>query len=77
MMDSTPPNNPHNSGNAKQAPYDGRPRRSQRARQPEQTVDVVGNAEDAPIVVAMFLVGLAGWFLRERCVPQIFPSLQF
>mmetsp|Transcript_8081 Transcript_8081/g.20196 ORF Transcript_8081/g.20196 Transcript_8081/m.20196 type:complete len:80 (-) Transcript_8081:146-385(-) len=78
-MTTLPPNDPNrnNSNNnnnaraAKETPYEGR--RSQRNRQPEQaqnggTMDVVGNLQDSPVVVVMFLVGVASWLLRERCI---------
>jgi len=76
-MDPLPPNDPNrnNNGNnnnvaAKEAPYDGR--RSQRNRQRQgqsgETMDVVGDLQDSPVVVVMFLVGVASWFLRERCI---------
>lgn len=73
-MDSLPPNDPNrNDGNnprpsaAKEAPYDGR-RRQQNGTDENGTMDVFGNMEDSPIVVMMFLVGVATWFLRERCM---------
>jgi hypothetical protein len=31
-------------------------------------MDIIGNLDDSPAVVVMFLVGVAAWFLRERCV---------
>jgi len=86
-MDSLPPNDPNrnnnNNGNGravvKEAPYDGRSRRSQRnrggrdadgagAHREGEPMDVLGNMEDSPAVVAMFLVGVVSWFLRTRCV---------
>jgi len=75
-MDSLPPNDPNNNrpnGVSKEQPYSGHAsngganRRSQRQRDGE-TMDVIGNLEDSPVVVAMFLVGIATWLLRERCV---------
>lgn len=72
-MDSLPPNDPNRNNNSKEQPFDGR--RSQRNRnsngqqqQQEETMDVLGNMEDSPMVVVMFLVGVAAWFLRTRCV---------
>ena len=82
-MDALPPNDPNRNNNnnnnnqsaGKEQPYDGR--RSQRNRQNHGTnnngqdggtMDVIGDLQDSPIVVVMFLVGVATWFLRERCV---------
>jgi hypothetical protein len=72
-MDSLPPNDPNNNGNrsatqGKPAPYEGRNRRSARAVQGEAPMDVMGDMRDAPAVVVMFLIGVAAWLLRERCV---------
>ena len=67
-MDSQPPNgnqnNPErNPERRKDTPYDG----SANNRQAD-TVDVFGDMRDSPAVVIMFLVGVASWLLRERCV---------
>jgi hypothetical protein len=58
----------------KEAPFDGR--NNQNGRGPRSEVnddgvmDMVGGGDlrDAPAVVVMFLVGVATWFLRERCI---------
>lgn len=70
-MDSLPPNDPNNnrpnsSQPTKEAPYDG----SRRGRQTDTDgrMDVIGDLQDSPAVVAMFVVGVLSWFLRERCV---------
>jgi hypothetical protein len=73
-MDSLPPNNPNNNTNpntntnqrttSKEQPYDGRRRNNNNG----ETMDVVGDLQDSPVVVAMFLSGLVGWLLRERCI---------
>lgn len=70
-MDPLPPNDPNRNNSraaAKEIPHDGR--RGQRNRQTQNgdTMDVVGDLRDSPVVVMMFLVGVASWFLRERCV---------
>lgn len=65
MMDSLPPNDPNNRPAAKEQPYDGR--QPQGIRQRDGVVDMIGDLRDSPIVVAMFLIGLAEWFLRSRC----------
>ncbi len=72
-MDSLPPNDPNNNGNINQAnrkvtPYDGRTRRNARSGEGDAPMDVMGDMRDAPAVVVMFLVGVAAWFLRERCL---------
>jgi hypothetical protein len=71
-MDNLPPNDPNRGNNnndvnrrAKDQPYDGRRRQNTNNGQP---MDIMGNMEDQPAVVVMFLVGVAAWFLRERCV---------
>lgn len=73
-MESLPPNDPNRNNNnngvnrAKEAPYDGRGGRRRNGADANGTVDFFGNMEDSPVVVMMFLVGVASWFLRERCV---------
>lgn len=71
-MESMPPNDPSRNNNGmgnmsavKEAPYDGRSRQRNGA---DGTMDFFGNMEDSPAVVMMFLVGVATWFLREKCV---------
>lgn len=77
-MTVLPPNDPRrnnggdNNGNdpvrAKEAPFDGRRRVRERGSAEEPgTMDVVGDLRDSPAVVALFLIGMAGWLLRERC----------
>ena len=73
--------NNHNQGsssapNGKEAPYDGRSNNNnnRNGRQRSEVngdgvMDLVGgDMRDAPAVVVMFLVGVATWFLRERCI---------
>jgi len=75
-MDSLPPNDPNrnnnNDGNerqnAKEQPFDGRRRGHGSGQQDGQPMDIMGDMNEAPAVVMMFLVGVAAWFLRERCV---------
>ena len=66
-MDSPPPNNnnPHgsNATRAKEDPL--RPRNSGENENGE--VDMI-NLQDNGLVVVMFLMSVAGWMLRERCV---------
>ena len=71
IMDSLPPNDPNNNRNssgrqnAKEIPHDGRNRRGVNAN---GEMELFGDLQDSPVVVMMFLVGVASWFLRERCV---------
>jgi hypothetical protein len=81
-MDSLPPNDPNRNGGGnnnnnhsqqppagKEAPFDGRNGRGQRDRaNPGEPMDVLGNMQDSPVVVAMFLFGLLHWIMRERCI---------
>ena len=72
-MESQPPNDPNNNRNNqaarnKELPYDGTPRRNQRQRQGDEPMDIMGDLRESPAVVVMMLVGIASWFLRERCV---------
>mmetsp|Transcript_32164 Transcript_32164/g.36971 ORF Transcript_32164/g.36971 Transcript_32164/m.36971 type:complete len:81 (-) Transcript_32164:161-403(-) len=74
-MESLPPNDPnrnHNNngrsqagGAAKEQPYDGSNRNSGDNNAP---MNIIGDLDEAPAVVMMFLVGVAAWFLREQCV---------
>ena len=77
-MESQPPNDPNNNNNnhdnnhqgrakAKEAPYDGRNRRNGDANGAQDGMDVMGDMRDAPAVFVMFFVGVAAWFLKERC----------
>jgi hypothetical protein len=78
VMESQPPNDPNRNGNnnnnqnhqrAKEQPFDGNNRRGSRNRQQDgQPMDIIGDLNESPAVVMMFLVGVAAWFLRERCV---------
>jgi len=77
-MDSLPPNDPNRNNNnnsgrqgaAKEQPYDGSRRNSgdNNGQQDGQPMDIIGDLNEAPAVVMMFLVGVAAWFLKERCV---------
>ena len=72
-MDSGPPQDPNDRRNdvndharRKEQPYDGRNRRN--GGRDGQPMDVVGDLSESPVVVMMFLIGMASWLLRERCV---------
>jgi hypothetical protein len=70
-MDPLPPNDPNNNNNMqggppKDAPYDGRPVTRGPQTDANGRMDMVGDLRDSPVVVAMFLVGVVSWFLRER-----------
>lgn len=67
-MDSPPPNNPNNN------PTNSGVRAKEQALQPRGSgenengdMDMI-NLQDNGIVVVMFLMSVAGWMLRERCV---------
>ena len=70
-MESLPPNDPNRNNNnnnrqqGKEVPFDGR---RQQNTNNNGTMDFFGNMEDQPIVVLMFFVSVATWFLKERCV---------
>jgi hypothetical protein len=73
-------NHPHGSSsapNGKEAPYDGRRNSNSNNNNGRQRSEVNGDGvmdlvggdlRDAPAVVVLFLVGVATWFLRERCI---------
>lgn len=73
-MDPLPPNDPNRNNNinaaVKETPYEGRrPQRNrQRQGQNGEIMDAVGDLRDSPVVVIMFLVGVASWLLRERMI---------
>ena len=74
-MDSLPPNDPNNNNNlgrgaAKEQPYDGRRRQRNGSNDNSNgaPMDMIGDMSDSPMVVVMFLVSLATYFLKERCV---------
>ena len=62
-MDALPPNDPNNNNNNNQAR-----RKDLNDEGAGAPMDVVGDLRDSPAVVVMFLIGVASWFLRERCV---------
>ena len=71
-MDSLPPNDPNRNNNngrqaggAKEQPYDGSNRNSGDNNAP---MNIIGDLNEAPAVVMIFMVGVAAWFLREQCV---------
>ena len=79
-MDALPPDDPNRnqppgggggggrntaSGGGKEMPQDGSSRRGQN---PDGTMDVLGDWNDGGVAVVMFMMGVATWFLRERCV---------
>lgn len=76
VMESQPPNDPnrnngnnnHNQHRAKEQPFDGSRRGGPNRQQGGQPMDIIGDLNESPAVVMMFLMGVAAWFLRERCV---------
>jgi hypothetical protein len=72
-MDSLPPNdpnnnnNPTNSGSSARSKEDAlRPRSS--GENENGDMEMFGDLHDNGFVVVMFLMSVAGWMLRERCV---------
>ena len=66
-MDPLPPNDPNRGTgrSGKEDPHDGRQR--QRGGTNGE-IDMIGDLRDQMPVMALFLMGLASWILRERCV---------
>eukprot|EP00561_Arcocellulus_cornucervis_P012733 CAMPEP_0185801326 /NCGR_PEP_ID=MMETSP1322-20130828/1372_1 /TAXON_ID=265543 /ORGANISM="Minutocellus polymorphus, Strain RCC2270" /LENGTH=74 /DNA_ID=CAMNT_0028497015 /DNA_START=148 /DNA_END=372 /DNA_ORIENTATION=- len=73
-MDPLPPNDPNRNdisgpgagpAAAKEDPHDGRQRQRDGAN---GEIDMIGDLRDQMPVMALFLMGLASWILRERCV---------
>ena len=71
-MDPLPPNDPNRGRGtgapapaAKEDPHDGRQRQRGGAN---GEIDMIGDLRDQMPVMALFLMGLASWILRERCV---------
>lgn len=61
-MDSLPPNDPNNNNNNFQA----KPDPTDDGRNSGE-MDIIGNLQEQPAVVMMFLIGVASWLLQERC----------
>jgi len=60
-MDSLPPNDPNNNNN-----FQGKPDPTDDGRNSGE-MDIIGNLQEQPAVVMMFLIGVASWLLQERC----------
>lgn len=75
-MDSLPPNDPNNNGNGNNdrsaaKNVQNNPRRGARGQlneNGEMEVFGGGNLGDQAAVMALFLMGIASWILRERCI---------
>ena len=72
-MDSLPPNDPNrprpgagNNSN-KDVPHDGTPR-NRRGVNARGEMEAFGDLGDGNMVVMMFVIGVASWFLREQCI---------
>jgi len=65
IMDSPPPNNPDNNHNSRAKEDPLRPRAS--GENEDGEMDMI-NLQDNGLVVVMFLMSVAGWMLRERCI---------
>lgn len=73
-MDPLPPNDPNRNTNrgpgsadarAKEDPHDGRQRQRDGSN---GEIDMVGDLRDQGFVMVLFIMGVASWLLRERCV---------
>jgi hypothetical protein len=71
-MDSLPPNDPNQNGGHNN---NGAHRSKEEALTPRASgtnengdVEMFGDLQDNGFVVVMFLMSVAGWMLRERCV---------
>ena len=66
-MDSPPPNNPNNNpdGGVRAKEEALRPRGS--GENEDGDMEMI-NLQDNGLVVVMFLMSVAGWMLRERCI---------
>jgi hypothetical protein len=78
-MDIQPPNDPNrnNNNNNNNNDHQSDPKHKHNAKSAagernnsnnEAPMGIMGDLNDAPAVVVMFLVGVVTWFLRERCV---------
>lgn len=73
-MDSLPPNDPNGNNNnnnndshrAKNEALNPAPRAS--GTNENGDMEMLGDLQDNGFVVVMFLMSMAGWMLRERCV---------
>jgi hypothetical protein len=77
MIDSLPPNDPsrngshnnNNNNNNNNSSSQGGKQQDPREGSDERPMEVFGNlGQDAPAVIALFLISVATWFLRERCI---------
>jgi len=69
-MDPLPPNDPNRNNQpgaarAKEDPHDGRQRQRDGSN---GEIDMIGDLRDQGFVAVLFLMGVASWLLRERCV---------
>ena len=67
-MDPLPPNDPTNPDRRreKEVPFDGSGQQGSNVNANGE-MDIIGDMREQPIVVAMFLMGLASWYLRSHC----------
>ena len=64
-MDPLPPNDPNRNTNPHEGQIQGKADPTGNAG---AEMDIIGNLQDQPIVVVMFLIGIASWLLQERCI---------
>ena len=69
-MDVLPPNDPNRNNNNNNTTNPSTTKSDPTSNSPNNNapIEVFGDIQDSPIVVAMFFVGVVTWFLRERCI---------
>jgi hypothetical protein len=64
-MDPLPPNDPNRNNNNNNGRIQAKPDPTANAQGAE--MDIIGDLQDQPVVVVMFLVAAAAWLLQEHC----------
>jgi len=75
-MEAQPPQDPNRNNNnnygqpqrAKSLHQGGRNGNNNNNNNNDEPMGIMGDMNESPAVVVMFLVGVFAWFLRERCV---------
>eukprot|EP00569_Conticribra_weissflogii_P000148 CAMPEP_0171354704 /NCGR_PEP_ID=MMETSP0878-20121228/44843_1 /TAXON_ID=67004 /ORGANISM="Thalassiosira weissflogii, Strain CCMP1336" /LENGTH=71 /DNA_ID=CAMNT_0011860683 /DNA_START=646 /DNA_END=861 /DNA_ORIENTATION=+ len=68
-MDSLPPNDPNNNrNNGASSAKEGSVGPRTNGQSESGDMEMFGDLRDNGFVVVMFLMGVASWMLRERCV---------
>ena len=63
-MDPLPPNDPNRPPHGQ---IQGKGDPTAHDQNGAAEMDIIGNLQDQPIVIVMFLIGVASWLLQERC----------